>query len=535
MFKIPRGIATLIALALLLSVSVMAFPQQAGGTLTMALKEKLDTLDVFTSALSEPLRVLGVVCETLVVYDENVEVQPLLAESWEVSADQLTWTFYLKQGINFHDGSAFNAQSLKDYLWDWMFPKSFNGWEFEPVTELVVVDEYTLNFVLDQPYPMLLTYLGDPWNIIQSPTAYEQYGDRYGFDTLVGTGPFMFDEWVRGERIILKRDPSYNHGPAFLDNQGPAYLDTLVFRIIPEAITRVSELRFGDVDLIRTVPENMLSDIQGDANIVSLLAPSFRVIYVACNMDSPIMQDKQLREAINHAIDRQAVLNATFSGYGSIAYSLLPPGATGFWSGSEEFAKTILTYDPALSRQLLDEAGWTLPAGKSIREKDGQQLELNLVAMNVPRYSLPAEIVTAMLSDVGVAVNLEIYDAAAASARLEAGEFDLTTTGWAYNVGEVSLDLIVGSPSIPNPNYARYNSADIDAALEIVRLGATAAERSAAAASVQQMVVTDQIVIPLVVRSDSIGAKKQIGGLEKLNEHPWWLDLSFALELYIKN
>ena len=185
------------------------------------------------------------------------------------------------------------------------------------------------------------------------------------------------------------------------------------------------------------------------------------------------------------------------------------------------------------AKTLLDQTGWVLPEGKRFREKDGKKLRLNLVAMNVPRYKLPAEVVTAMLSEIGIDINLEIFDAAAASARLEAGEFDITVTGWAYNVGEVPLDLITGSGSIPNPNYGRYRSEAIDSALEIVRTGKTADIRNEAAAKIQRVIIKDQIVIPLVIRSDSIAAKKRIGGLDELNRHPWWLDLALALEVHV--
>lgn len=517
------------------AVAQQTTPDKSGGTLTIALNEKLDTLDVFTSALESPLRVLGMICETLVVYDNNLQIQPLLAESWSVSSDQLTWTFQLKQGINFHDGTPFNAQSLHDYLVDYFIPKSFNGWEFDPVKSIVVAGEYTIQFVLDKPYPMLLKYLGDPWNIIESPTARAKYGDRYGFDAVVGTGSYEFVNWVRGDRIVLKRNPDYDHGPSFLTNQGPGYPDQIVFRVIPEPVTQVAELQHGDVDLLRTVPENMLAQLQKDPNITVALHPSFRVIYVSCNMDKAIMQDKSVREAINHAIDRKAVLDATFQGYGEIAYSLLPPSATAYWDGSKAFASSILTYDPAQSRKLLDEDGWVLPPGKQYREKNGQELKLDLVTFNVPRYQLPAQVVKAMLADIGIDVNLEIFDAAAANARLEAGDFDFTVTGWAYNIGEVTLDMIVGSQSIPNPNYARYNSPSIDQELQTVRLGATEQERDAAAAKIQQQIVEDQIDIPLVVRIDSMAAKTaRVGGLSDLEQNPWWLDLAAALELHVK-
>ncbi len=508
-------------------------PAKSGGVLTMALKEKLDTLDVFKSSLAEPLRVLGMTCETLVVFDKDLKVQPLLAKSWSVSDDQLTWSFKLKEGIKFHDGTPFNAQTFKEYFWDWFIPKSFSGDSFKSVKKIEVTGEYSVDFVLDKPFPMLLTYLADPWNIIQSPAALKKYGERYGFDALVGTGPYMFDKWVRGDRIVLKRNPDYRHGPNFLTNQGPGYPDEIIFRIVPEPITRVAELRHGKVDLIRTVPENMLPELQKDKNITTILTPSLRVVYIFCNMEKPIMQDKRIREAINHAIDRKAVLDATFHGFGEAAYGLLPPGATGFWAGSKEYGRSILTYDPKKSKALLDQAGWIQPAGKTVREKNGKKLSLNLVAINVPRYKLPAEVVTAMLAEVGIEVNLEIFDAAAASARLEAGQFDFAVSGWAYNVGEVTLDLIAGSDSIPNPNYGRYRSTVIDEALETVRTGNTAEKRNAAAATIQRTIIDDQIVIPMVIRSDSIAAKKRVGGLDQLNRHPWWLDLAVALELYV--
>ncbi len=535
--RVASGILVVLAIVMFGIVGVYAQQStvdKSGGTLVIALNEKLDTLDVFTSALASPLRVLGMVCETLVVYDNNLQVQPLLAKSWSVSEDQLTWTFQLKEGINFHDGTPFNAQTLREYLVDYFIPKSFNGWEFDPVKEIVATGEYTIQFVLDKPYPMLLKYLGDPWNIIESPVARANDGDQYGFNALSGTGPYMFVSWVRGDRIVLKRNPDYNHGPSFLTNQGPGYPDEIIFREIPEAVTEVAELQHGDVDLVRTVPENMLAQLQKDSNVTVALHPSFRVIYVSCNMEKPIMQDKQVREAINHAIDRQPILDATFGGYGEFAYSLLPSNATGYWSGSKDFASSILTYDVNESRRLLDAAGWVLPNGKQFREKDGQVLKLDLVTFNVPRYQLPAQVVKAMLTEVGIDVNLEVFDAAAANARLEAGDFDFTVTGWAYNIGEVTLDMIVGSQSIPNPNYARYNSPEIDNLLQTVRLGATDEERSAAAAQVQQQIIEDQIDIPLVVRIDSLVAKTRVGGLDDLEQNPWWLDLAAALELYVK-
>lgn len=502
-----------------------------GGTLVLALKEPIDTLDVFVSALAEPIKVLGIVCETLLSFDQNLVPQPHLVESWEVSEDELTVSFKLKEGIMFHDGTPLNASSVIDYLANFHIPLGFSGWQFEPVEEMVVTGEYTFDFLLKTPYPTLFTYLADPWNIIQSPAAYRKYGDRYGFDALVGTGPYIFEEWVRGEQIVLTKDPNYDHGPDYLSHEGPAYLDEIIFRVIPEAITRVSELRFGNVDLLWTVPETLLPEVQGDDSIDLILKPAFRVIWLGCNQARPLMQDPQLREALNYAIDRQAVMDATFNGYGEHAYSVISPSTTLYWEGIKDYASDILRYDADKSRQLLDDAGWILPAGKTIREKAGVPLRLNLVTFNLTRYKIPAEVVMAMLADVGIGVDIEIYDSAAASAKLQAGEYDITTAGYAYTLGEVQLGSIVGTNGIPSPNYYAYSDPEIDAALEIVSLGGLQ-ERLDAAVVVQKKVVDDLVVIPLLVRQDSIAASPNVGGIEEINRHPWWLEYVIGMELY---
>ncbi len=533
-----KKLVVVVLVVLLIGMGVTAFaahnPDKSGGTLVVGLHMKIDTLDNFTSALEETLRVLGLVCEPLVVYDDNLQVQPLLAKSWSVSKDQLTWSFQLKKGIKFQDGTPFNATTYVDWMQNWFLPKTWNAWEFKPVKKLVVTGEYSFNIVLNKPYPMLINYLADPWNVIESPVARKKYGNRYGFDALVGTGPYVFEKWIRGDEVVLKRNPDYHHGPAFLTNQGPAYPDTIIFRILPEPITRVAELQHGNVDLLWRVPLDALPDLKKDPHITVMTHPSVTNYYVQCNMGRPIMQDKLIREAINHAIDRDAIINAVFHGYAQISYSILPPNATGYWKGSEQYAKPVLTYNPDESRKLLNEAGWVLPPGKQYREKDGQTLQLDLVTMNTTTYKMLAEVVKAMLAKVGIDVNLEIFDAAAASARWEAGNYDFTVGGWTYSLGEATLAQLLGSAAIPNPNYERYSSPTIDANLKIVRLGKTQAEREAAAAKIQQQVIQDQIMIPLVTPMNVMAARTDIGGLNELNEHPWWLDLVAGLVLYVQ-
>jgi len=534
--RLDSSLLLCVALVLCCVLTMPVYAHQAdreGGTMTVGLKETIDTLDTYNSGLDVVLRIIGLVCETLFVYDTDLQPQPHLVKTWSVSEDQLTWTFHLKEGISFHDGTPLTAETIAESL-RLLFAEYWNAWQFATVEEVNVVDTYTFEFVLSKPYPTLHYYLADPWNVLEPVGAREAYGDRYGFDALVGTGPYVFKEWVRGERIVLERNNDYNHGPAFLDNQGPAYFDTIIFRPIPEAGTRAAELEHGNVDLANMLAESLLPDVLKNPELNSLLQPSPWVIFLGCNMQNPVLQDVRVRRALSYAIDRQAILDAAFNGIGDIAYGLVPPTATGYWPGVKEFASEYRRFDPEKAKQLLEEAGWVDTNGNGIVDKDGQELKLKFLASTVVRYGKPAEVIQYLLPKVGIDVELEVYDIAAAIDKVTAGDFDITVLGWKYVIGPVFLTSICHSTSIPFPNAYRYNSPSLDIFIEEGTNGRTEEERSSALAIAQKMVVADSVVIPLVVRGNSLVAKKRIGGLDALNRHPWWLDLALGLELYIE-
>ncbi len=536
MFGIPRRfLAILVAGVLFVGIGFGTFAQQSGGTLTIGFATELDTLDTFRSALAAPLKILGLVCDTLFAFDNNLQPQPVLVESWEQAEDGLKWTFKLKEGISFHDGTPFNAQELKDYLWGFFIDKSFTGWMFSAVTEMVVTGEYTIDFILSEPAPLLLFNLAYPWNIIQPKGAYDKYGDEYGFTALVGTGPFMFKEWVQGDRIVLTRNPDYTHGPAFVKNTGPAHLDGIVFRILPEPATLVNELRSGNVDYAE-IPTTQLEVVQGDSSLTVISRSSYYSQFLEFNMDRPINSDWRVRDAVNHAIDREGLINAAWFGAAATSYGLVAPASFGYWPGVADFGKEILTYDPEASVRLLEQAGWVLPPGGTVREKDGQKLSVKLATTNSSTYQAIGEATKAMLEEVGFEVELFTFELASYYAVALEGDWDLMQMAW---IDESGYSVVKSKASIEGieggTNDARYRDEALDALITLAMSTTDDAIRDQAMAAIQQKIVADLVYIPMTVPLSYAAAKTdRVGGMQELALHPWWLDLKLGLDLYIK-
>ena len=215
----------------------MAGGDHSGGTVVWAeVQDVSDSLDQDKSNHTQSRMVARHVLETLTVVDPATgEIHPGLATSWEVSEDEKEITFKLREGVTFHDGTPFNAEAVK-YNFDRtmaLTPKAawqYMGGDKYEATE--VVDEYTVKLIFNEPYAAIFTYLSDGATGIDSPAAIEEYGDQYGTDYLVGTGPFKFVEWVPGDHIELVRNDDYNWAPEVFKHDGPAYVDQIIIRDI---------------------------------------------------------------------------------------------------------------------------------------------------------------------------------------------------------------------------------------------------------------------------------------------------------------
>ena len=361
---------------------------EAGGDLVFGTAADPVVLDGALVSDGESLRAIDQIYESLVsLVPGTTELEPGLAESWELSEDGLEYTFTLRDGVTFHDGEPFNAEAVcynfdrwynftgplqnpsASYYWQTVF----GGFaEYDPESgapedsffeSCEAPDEGTAVIRLTTPSSAILGALSLSNFSIASPKALEEYGANdgtvdeegvfqptgtFGTEHPIGTGPFKFESWERGTRLTLVRNDEYWGEPA--------QLDSLVFTPIPDNAARLQALQSGDIQGYDLVEPQDVPTIEGDSGLQVLDRPAFNVGYVGINQAIPPMDQLEVRQAIAHGLNRQEVVDSFYGGRGVVATQFMPPEVVGYADDV-----TTYEYDPELSKQLLQDAGLTLP------------------------------------------------------------------------------------------------------------------------------------------------------------------------------
>jgi peptide/nickel transport system substrate-binding protein len=392
------------------AASASALAQDAptsGGTLRVVLPLEPDSLDPHRTPSRYMWMVGLAVYDPLVISDNEATIYPNLAKSWEISDDQLTYTFTLRDDVTFQDGTPFNAEAVK-YNYDRVVdPKTgslLSNDDIGPYESTTVVDDYTVQVKMTEPYGPLLRMLSLMEFGMISPTAAEAAGlDNYG-RAPVGTGPFTFVEWVPQQYASFERNPDYQWGsPDIYRNEGPAFLDGIEYRFITEPQTRLAALEAGEVDAILNVPELDVERLQGGGEFAIEKFPAMgQPTAFVLNTMKPPTDDINVRRAINKALDREAINQSLFSGQVQPAFGPISPATFAYWPDVE----TINAYDPAEADTLLQESGWTKEG--EFYTKDGQPLTIELYTFGTT--SDIGEAVQGQLKKNGIASNVNNLD-----------------------------------------------------------------------------------------------------------------------------
>ena len=367
----------------------------------------------------ESFRVINQGCESLLAYDkETTNVVPSLAESWESNEAGTEWTFKLREGVTFHDGTDFNADAVIfnfERWWDTENPYHFEEQVFEYwdymwagfkgdsiVTNIEKVDDYTVKFTLSEPLAPILANMAMPMFSIASPAAIEEYGVDYGTPEVgyVCTGPFQFEEWVTGDSITLSR---------FADYWGeiPGNVERIIVRTIPDNSARYLSLQAGEIHALEQANIEDLGTAEAAEDTYVLTRPALNTGYLAFNYAIQEFNDPLVREAIAAAIDKESIIDAFYGGYGEVATQFLPPLV---WGHNPDVAG--VQYDPDRAVELLAEAGF--PDGLSeVTLEDGTTMPLKLYYMPVVRFYYPdpeaiGQAMAAQLAAVGINAELEL-------------------------------------------------------------------------------------------------------------------------------
>jgi peptide/nickel transport system substrate-binding protein len=359
-----------------------------GDTLVFAGASDPVVLDGALVSDGESLRVITQIFETLVALKPGT-TEPVggLAESWDASPDGKTWTFHLRKGVKFQDGTDFNAEAVcfnfdrwynfkgslqnpsASYYWQVAFGgfKTYNPDSGAPKDSLykscAAKDENTLVMTLTKPSATIIPALSQQAFSIASPTALKKYRadagrvdadgvfhptGTFGTEHPIGTGPFMLDSWTRGDRLVLKR---------FDDYWGDkAKLETVIIRPIADNAARLQALQTGEIQGYDLVEPQDIQTIKGDDNLQILDRPAFNVAYVGINQSLPPMDNQKVRQALAYGLDRQQVVTSFYAGRGQVANEFMPPEVVGYATDVQKYS-----YDPAKAKQLLQQAGQTPP------------------------------------------------------------------------------------------------------------------------------------------------------------------------------
>jgi len=400
--------------------------------------------------------------DNLVTVDPNYDLVPGgLAEGWDVSEDGTVTTFYLKEGVTFHDGSAFNAGVVKWWLEEMVKEGACCAYMYNAVTEIEVIDDYTIALTTDGPFPALFYYLSGPWGMIMSQEQYESLGpDEYASHPS-GTGPFILEEWVFNERFVLVRNPDYNWAAEWTGHEGPANVDKITFRIVPEDVTRLVELEAGDTHMVTEAPWRELSTYMTNPDYQVYQSPDATIWFVGLNVNAPIVADLRTRQAIGHAIDRDLIQETLFQGLGR---------ATGTYLAGELPADQGVTaplYDPAAAMDLLAEAGWVMGSdgvlvAETVEGVDaGTRFEVEYWTYNDDEAGRLAEATQNMLGKVGIKANILPMDKPTYDSQLEAGSHSIILRRYTWDGLDI-LPWFHDAYYLPYPNYLGVSDPGLD-------------------------------------------------------------------------
>ncbi|MDR2406276.1 MAG: nickel ABC transporter substrate-binding protein [Deltaproteobacteria bacterium] len=374
--------------------------------------------------LYNPNRIFGqqMIYDTLVYYGKGGVIEPCLAESWEISPDGLEYTFKLRPGVKFSDGEPFNADAVVKNFDTIMKNRERHSWQevTNKIEKWEAVDDMTFKLTLNEAYAPTLNDLSAfrPYRFL-SPKAFPDSGfTADGIKAPIGTGPWKLTEIVPNERDTYERNDLYW-------GEKPSS-EKVIIKVIPDALTRAIALETDQIDLIYGAGQigyDEFDRFSKDPRYVTKVSPTMNTLTLALNTGKEPTNDKAVRLALNYVINRDEIIQGLFMGHQDPAYTYCAPTFPGCDIGLKPYP-----FDLDLAAKTLDEAGWVLPAGGTVREKDGKKLEIsfNFVGTNASDKSL-AEAFQAQASKAGISIILHPDEADMYMTHTREGNFNIVT------------------------------------------------------------------------------------------------------------
>lgn len=504
-------------------------PAVSGGVLTVGIPVEPETLDPGDAVYVYEQFILMSIFDSLLSISPAGELYPALATAWEPNEEYSEFTFTLRDDVTFHDGTPFTAEAVKasfDHIASEAVLESGGKslLQDHAYVETVVVDDYTVTVKFGASYPLFLRDAARQWLSISSPAALEEFGADYGRNP-VGTGPFKFVQWDAQSQIVLERNEEYNWGPEFAAHEGPAYLDQVVFRILPEAATRLTAFETGEILLAGEPPalDAIALAQAGSASIETFAQPGIPAILMINASKAPT-DNINVRKAMIYAVNQDELAQTAFQDLGLPAYSVISPTTWAY----DEGAANLYRYDPAEAARLLEEAGWVDADGDGIREKDGETLTIDWP--DNPAWSEAFnELLIGYLAEVGFDVQYRSMDDGAAYEELLAGNYTLVYMYWTRPDPSPLRYLFHSENANGGGAWTNFINADLDAALADADTNTDEEARRQDYIAAQNIIMENALVLPMFTVNTSYLTSPSIQGFSfDLEGYPWLYDVSIS-------
>ncbi|MEK4566692.1 glutathione ABC transporter substrate-binding protein [Alkalihalobacillus sp. FSL R5-0424] len=470
-----------------------------GGDLVVDMQSEAVTLDLHGSNDTASSNVTSNIFESLVTQDEELNLEPGLAEDWKQINDT-EWEFYLREDVTFHDGTEFNADAVKANLNRVLDPEvaSPRAFLFEMISEVEVIDPYTVRVHTEYPFAPLPANLAHYGAAMMSPVAieedYQAMADgeapgSYLNEHPIGTGYFAFDSWNSGQSIkLLKNDDYWGE---------PAKVDSVTFQVIPEGGTRIANLETGASHIVNNVSASDLNRFEATDGIHVNQTESVALLYLGFNQKNKILADPLVREAFSLAINRTDILEGIFNGVGVEAKTPLAPKIFG-----HDDSIVFNEYDIEKAKELLAEAGY--PDGLDITLNTSDQRERTDMA----------EYIQSALSQIGVNVSIQVNEWGAFLDLTNQGEQELFILSWSTVNGDadMGLSLFHSANQGAQGNRTFVARDDIDELIEEARKSEDEDERLELYSEIQTMIADDSIIQPLIHEEFLVGVRDEVKG-----------------------
>ncbi|WP_330350819.1 ABC transporter substrate-binding protein [Streptomyces sp. NBC_00582] len=496
---------------------------KAGGTLTFAVGSDAGCVDPQQVGSNDTIYSVRQIVDSLTDQDPTTgKIVPWLAESWDISSDTTTFTFHLRSGVTFSDGSKLTAQVVKDNF-D-AVPRlgalgTLAQGYLSGVKSTAVVDPLTVRVTFAQPNAQFLQATSTHSLGIESSASVKRTPQQKCSDGVVGSGPFVLKQYVQNQSITLAKRTGYAWGSSRWSKKGEAYLDKLVFKVVPEAGVRAGSLQSGQVDAIGSVGKANEAALGGGQVTLQRRANPGVVFGLGLNNARPALKDARVRQAILFAIDRKQIADTVFPTGTQAATSVLAHTTPDYTSLAGD-----LSLDAGKAKSLLDAAGWK-EGSDGVRTKDGKKLSLTITWIPNAATNQPAlELIQQQLKAVGIQVKLKQLQITQLAPTLQSGDYDAS---WG-NITRADPDILRSNFSTELANFYRLPKGSLDTALTAQAATTDAAKRKQLVGEAQQLIVRNAYYVPVVELQTQLGVAKKVHDLDfdassRLQLHDTWI------------